>query len=117
MIDNNMTELSSDHMKAMLRDTSDVVMQDRLNIGDWDEEEEDTEDFTSSRMNMLFDSVPMERLLARPCLGDDGGLAPELLTLWGRNTVKSELILFAMIAFVTLIIFILTATSLNFSHW
>ena len=39
---------------------------------------------------MLFESVPMERLLARPCLGDDGGLAPELLALWGRNTVKSE---------------------------
>lgn len=99
VIDNNMTELSSDHMKAMLRDTSDVIMQDRFNIGDWDEEDEETEDFTSSRMNMLFDSVPMERLLARPCLGDDGGLAPELLTLWGRNTVKGELILFVTILF------------------
>lgn len=88
VIDNNMTELSSDHMKTMLRDTSDIVKQNRLNIGDWEEEED--EDFISSRMNMLFESVPMERLLARPCLGDDGGLATELLALWGRNTVKSE---------------------------
>lgn len=88
VIDNNMTELSSDHMKTMLRDTSDIVMPNRFNIGDWEEEED--EDFISSRMNMLFESVPMERLLARPCLGDDGGLAPELLALWGRNTVKSK---------------------------
>lgn len=87
VIDNNMTELSSDHMKAMLRDTSDIVMQEK-NIGDW--EEEDGEDFTSARMNRLFESVPIERLLARPCLGDDGGLAQELLALWGRNTVKSK---------------------------
>jgi hypothetical protein len=93
VIDNNMTELSSDHMKAMLRDTSDIVMQNRLNIGDWEEEEEE-EDFITSRMNLLFDNLPMERLLARPCLGDDGGLAPELLALWGRNTVKSEFSLF-----------------------
>lgn len=89
VIDNNMTELSSDHMKAMLRDTSDIIVQNRFNIADWQEEEEE-EDFTADRVNHLFESLPMERLLARPCLGDDGGLAPELLALWGRNTVKSE---------------------------
>ena len=89
VIDNNMTELSSDHIKSMLRDTSDIVMQNRFHIGDFEGAEED-EDFTTGKMNQLFDSVPMERLLARPCLGDDGGLAPELLALWGRNTVKGK---------------------------
>jgi hypothetical protein len=91
VIDNNQTELTSDHMKAMLRDTSDVIMRDRVNIADWDGEDED-EDFLSGRINHLIENVSMERLLARPCLGDDGGLAPELLALWGRNTVKSEFI-------------------------
>jgi cohesin complex subunit SCC1 len=89
VIDNNMTELSSDHMKTMLRDTSDIIVQKRFKIADWQEEEEE-EDFTTDRVNQLFESLPMERLLARPCLGDDGGLAPELLALWGRNMVKSE---------------------------
>lgn len=90
IIDNNMTELSGEHMKSMLRDTSDIIMQNRFNIADMPEEEEEEEDYTMGKINRLLETVPMERLLARPCLGDDGDLAPELLALWGRNTVKSE---------------------------
>ena len=119
VIDNNATELTSDHMKAMLRDTSDIVMQNRTNIGDWDEEEEeDVEDFTASRMNQLFESVPIERLLARPCLGDDGGLAPELLALWGRNTVKGAALSSVCLSIIMFCTHMeLTPISDILSHW
>mmetsp|Transcript_11855 Transcript_11855/g.25000 ORF Transcript_11855/g.25000 Transcript_11855/m.25000 type:complete len:747 (-) Transcript_11855:133-2373(-) len=88
VIDNNMTELSSDHMKAMLRDTSDTIMQNIANIADWPSESAADDDFGLSRVNNILESLPVERVFARPCIGDDGGLAPELLELWGRNTVK-----------------------------
>lgn len=92
VIDNNMTELSSDHMKQMLKDTEDIVLQNIVHIADWSEA-------TSSgaanrtgdeRQGIVFRHVPCERLLARPCIGDDGGLAPELLNLWGRNTARVD---------------------------
>ncbi|KAL7462758.1 hypothetical protein ACHAXS_003136, partial [Conticribra weissflogii] len=88
VIDNNMTELSSDHMKAMLRDTSDTLMPNVANIAHLPRESAADGDLSLSRVNSILDNLPMERVIARPCLGDDGGLAPELLELWGRNTVK-----------------------------
>lgn len=87
VIDNNMTELSSDHMKTMLRDTSDIVMQNMAHIADLPTNADD-DNLGFNRLNSILQNVPVERLLARPCIGDDGGLAPELLELWGRNTVK-----------------------------
>jgi len=88
VIDNNETELTNEHMKAMLRDTSDIVLEDEPGLADWPREDADEVDPEYARVSRVLNTLPMERLLARPCLGDDGGLAPELLALWGRNTVK-----------------------------
>ena len=91
VIDNNNTELSREHMKDMLRDTSDIVLDDEPGLASWPREDGDAaaeEDPDYARLSKVLNTLPMERLLARPCLGDDGELAPELLELWGRNTVK-----------------------------
>lgn len=89
IIDNNSTELTSDHMKAMLRDTSDIVLQNIHHLAAWPRE--DVEDETEAYFGGIcpaLQRLPAERLLARPCIGDDGGLAPELLAMWGRNMCK-----------------------------
>lgn len=88
VIDNNNTELTNEQMKAMLRDTSDIVLDDEPGLASWPREDAEEEDPEYARLSRVLNTLPMERLLARPCLGDDGGLAPELLELWGRNTVK-----------------------------
>ncbi|KAL9179652.1 hypothetical protein ACHAXT_008942, partial [Thalassiosira profunda] len=84
VIDNDATELTSDHMKNMLRDTSDIVLQNVPRLAEWDGEEEEAHGYGG--ICPALQKLPAERLLARPCIGDDGGLAPELLALWGRNT-------------------------------
>eukprot|EP00581_Thalassiosira_minuscula_P005740 CAMPEP_0183742590 /NCGR_PEP_ID=MMETSP0737-20130205/64779_1 /TAXON_ID=385413 /ORGANISM="Thalassiosira miniscula, Strain CCMP1093" /LENGTH=808 /DNA_ID=CAMNT_0025978177 /DNA_START=204 /DNA_END=2630 /DNA_ORIENTATION=- len=86
VIDNNQTELSSDHMKAMLRDTSDIVFR-TAHLAVWPRDDVDVDgDFGGICPSLQ--KLTTERLLARPCIGDDGGLAPELLSLWGRNMCK-----------------------------
>ncbi len=88
VIDNNQTELTSEHMKAMLRDTSDIVLQNVPHLASWprDDIEDDTDGYVG--ICQALQKLPTERLLARPCIGDNGGLAPELLALWGRNMCK-----------------------------
>jgi cohesin complex subunit SCC1 len=88
IIDNNKTELTSDHMKDMLRDTSDIVLRDEPGLASWPRDDSEEVDPEYARLSRVLNTLPMERLLARPCLGDDGGLAPELQALWARNTVK-----------------------------
>jgi hypothetical protein len=88
VIDKNETELTSEHMKAMRRDTSDIVLEDEPGLADWPREDAEEVDPEYARLSRVLNTLPMERLLARPCLGDDGGLAPELLAIWGRNTIK-----------------------------
>jgi len=87
VIDNNATELTSEHMKAMLRDTSDIVQQNVPHLAAWPRDDVDEEDGYEGICAAL-QRLPTEQLLARPCIGDDGGLAPELLALWGRNMCK-----------------------------
>ena len=91
VIDNNETELSSEHMKAMLRDTSDIVLQNVPDLAAWPREDDiGDDDDPYVGICPALQRLPTERLLARPCIGDDGGLAPELLALWKRNTVRVE---------------------------
>ena len=91
VIDNNATELSSDHMKAMLRDTSDIVLQNVPDLAAWPREDDGGDDDDAYvGICPALQRLPTERLLARPCIGDDGELAPELLALWMRNTVRVE---------------------------
>ena len=87
VIDNNQTELTSEQMKAMLRDTSDIVLQNVLHLAAWPREDAEEEDKYVG-LCPAIQRLPAELLLARPCVGDDGGLAPELLALWGRNMCK-----------------------------
>ena len=91
VIDNNNTELTSDQMKAMLRDTSDIVLRNVPHLAAWprdDAEEEEGQAKYYGGICPALQRLPTERLLARPCIGDDGGLAPELLALWVRNMCK-----------------------------
>ena len=87
VIDNNETEMTSEQMKSMLRDTSDIVLQNVPHLAAWPREDAEEEDGYEGICPAL-QKLSTERLLARPCIGDDGGLAPELLALWGRNTCK-----------------------------
>lgn len=87
VIDNNATELTSDQMKSMLRDTSDIVLQNVPQLAAWPRDDVDEEDGYEGICPAL-QKLSTERLLARPCIGDDGGLAPELLALWGHNMCK-----------------------------
>jgi hypothetical protein len=84
VIDNEHTELSNQHIKNMLADTSDIC-QHRMHPSAWIPGQEATS-HTRSDKDLLFAHLSYEKLFARPALGDDGQLAPELLELWARNT-------------------------------
>ena len=87
--DTDETQLTSEHMKAMLCDTSDIVQQDVPHLAAYPREDAEEGEFNiMSGVCSALQELPTERLLARPCIGDDGGLAPELLALWGRNMCK-----------------------------
>jgi hypothetical protein len=88
VIDNNQTELTSEQMKSMLRDTSDIVMQNVPHLAAWPRDDVDEEEDAHLGICPALQCLSAEQLLARPCIGDDGGLAPELLALWGRNMCK-----------------------------
>ncbi|KAL7540214.1 hypothetical protein ACHAXR_009950 [Thalassiosira sp. AJA248-18] len=91
VIDNNATELTSDQMKSMLRDTSDIVLRNVPHLAAWPRDDAEDEDAAGGGYGGIcpaLQKLSTERLLARPCIGDDGGLAPELLALWGRNMCK-----------------------------
>jgi cohesin complex subunit SCC1 len=84
VIDNENTELSNQHIKNMLADTSDIV-QHRMHPSAWIPGQE-ASTHTRSDKDLLFAYLSYEKLFTRPALGDDGQLAPELLELWARNT-------------------------------
>lgn len=97
-IDDAETELSDDFIKAMLKDTEDIVSQsvfDPAHIPDVDDEgDEDavasktTKVFVSSDKNKrsLDSFLSVDRQLTRPALGATGQLAPRLLRRWALNT-------------------------------
>ena len=105
VIDNDMTELPGEHIRAMLADTSDVVLNHRTHPADWVEPVfgEDVQspkykrsggaslssDEFSGGSGLVLMSLPYERLLVRPNMGDDGALAPELLGLWEINASRA----------------------------
>eukprot|EP00521_Asterionellopsis_glacialis_P007195 CAMPEP_0195288398 /NCGR_PEP_ID=MMETSP0707-20130614/5081_1 /TAXON_ID=33640 /ORGANISM="Asterionellopsis glacialis, Strain CCMP134" /LENGTH=695 /DNA_ID=CAMNT_0040348265 /DNA_START=421 /DNA_END=2508 /DNA_ORIENTATION=+ len=93
IIDNEKTELTSDHIKDMLRDQSDIVLSHRSHPADWIEDDEGLASSKSTSQDerpLLLRTLPYERLLGRPALGDDGALAPELLNVWKRNAARLE---------------------------
>mmetsp|Transcript_15990 Transcript_15990/g.19895 ORF Transcript_15990/g.19895 Transcript_15990/m.19895 type:complete len:707 (-) Transcript_15990:202-2322(-) len=82
IIDNDNTELTSDHIKSMLRDTADIVQSHIVHPASG----APARSFRSSIGAGSLSHLPMERLLTRPNLGDDGMLNPALLSLWDTNT-------------------------------
>jgi len=94
IIDNEETELTSDHIKDMLRDQTDILLSHRSHPADWIEEGEEETTTSKSALHeerpLLLRALPYERLLGRPALGDDGALAPELLNVWKRNAARLE---------------------------
>lgn len=98
-IDNDMTELSSEHIKNMLRDTGDIVMEHRVHPADYVVNTEDDNAVSYAQQpwklrrgeaTSAISSLSYERLLARPNIADDGALAPQLLNLWIRNASRLE---------------------------
>ena len=106
--DDGRTELSSDHIRSMIADTSDICRNDDLlHPATWiDPKPSSSSDniVRNSNMEALFYDysdmnhqrnrnvslmwnafTPQERLFCRPALGDDGNLSSELLELWTRN--------------------------------
>jgi hypothetical protein len=88
-VDNDKTELTSEFIKNMLLHTSDVVLKNRPLPTDWTEGEI-SRPVMSVEANIILSTLPNERLFARPCLGDDGALAPELLQLWDDNAARMQ---------------------------
>lgn len=85
VIDNDDTQLSGEHIKAMLDDTSDIVLPGRVHPADWVE----GDDATFSKRD-LRKHLPYERLMVRPQVADDGALAPSLLQVWMKNTSQAR---------------------------
>merc|ERR1740139_1321574 len=69
----------------MLHDTSDIVRQ-VAHPAAWPRDGDGDGDRGGPCPALR--RLPAERLLARPCVSDDAGLAPELLALWGWNMCK-----------------------------
>lgn len=92
VIDNEATELSSDHIKRMLSDTSDIMMRNIAHPADYDEEEEAMEAKKAklTPAASIIAALPYERLLARPNFGDDGALDPQLLNMWSKHAARLE---------------------------
>ena len=100
VIDNGKEELTDRHLRSMKRDTSDIVM-DVPSLSAWPRDKCATStccaaDIYNTEREYNYDVIhpdlqkrlTTQQLLARPCIGNDGGLAPELLALWKRNTCK-----------------------------
>jgi cohesin complex subunit SCC1 len=84
VIDNDQTELTSAHIKDMLRDNSSNLRPRVPHPADWVE----GVDEPPSRIRDLTKILPHEKLFARPSLGDDGALHPDLIELWYRSTCR-----------------------------
>ena len=78
------TELSSDHIRRMLADTSKIV-RPQVHPATWVPGQSKKSALARTDRQLLRQYLSHEQLLQRPALGDDGQLAPELLALWERN--------------------------------
>lgn len=89
VIDNENTELTTQHIRNMLADTSDLV-QENVHPSAWVPDKESVKNGSMRHMqsnrDLLLQHLSYERLFCRPGVGDDGQLAPALLDLWADNT-------------------------------
>lgn len=85
VIDNDDTQLSSEHIKSMLDDTTDTLLQNGIHPADWANSED-----TRPKKRDLRHHLPFDRLMVRPELADDGALTPALLELYMDNTKEAR---------------------------
>lgn len=85
VIDNDNTQLSGEHIKAMLDDPSDICLQTRIHPADWAQGEESR----TTKLD-LRKRLPFDRLIVRPQLADDAALSPALLQVWLNNTAEAR---------------------------
>lgn len=85
VIDNDNTQLSGEHIKSMLDDTSETVMQGRIHPADFSRNENKSIERIDLRRRLPFD-----RLMVRPQLADDAALVPDILQLWLKNTAEAR---------------------------
>lgn len=83
VIDNDETELTSDFIRNMLKDTSDIC---RPRFHPADPGTGGTTTKHQSQHTKALEDLTIEERMTRPNIGDDGMLAQELLELWDRNT-------------------------------
>jgi hypothetical protein len=94
--DDGRTELSNDHIRAMLADTSDICRGnddgEMLHPVTWMGRTPSAilgaaeDDLVRRNRRLLWTSLnPPERLFCRPSLADDGYMSSELIELWSRN--------------------------------
>jgi Conserved region of Rad21 / Rec8 like protein len=81
-IDDGHSEVPNDSIRKMLQDTSDVL-GGTVHPATWvpGQDEESTE----TDVLLLFENLPLDRLICRPTMADDGKTAPQLLGQWARN--------------------------------
>ena len=89
VVDNDETELTNEHIKNMLADTTDIV-RDIVHPATWVPGQQDQSLPQDRNKERLFQHLSYEQLFTRPSLGDDGRLAPELLDLWKLNTAPIQ---------------------------
>ena len=90
VIDNEESELSNDHIREMLNDTSDIVSRQR-HPADADDEEDD-EDVDVGLVgggNRPKSNSEWEETLTRPFFADDGQLPDGLLRMWKDNYYRA----------------------------
>lgn len=85
VIDNDSTQLSGEHIKSMLDDTTDIIMHSRIHPADFVTGED-----TQIKKRDLRHHLPFDRLMVRPHLADDAALVPEVLQLWMTNTAEAR---------------------------
>lgn len=90
-LDEGHTELTNEHIRSMLADTSRVVASDGgIHPATWVPENETRrhggrKNLFRSNRQLLSSHLSYEQRLCRPALSDDGQLVPKLLNLWARN--------------------------------
>ena len=90
VIDNEESELSNDHIRDMLNDTSDIVSRQRHPADADDEEDEETVDAgLMGGGNRPKNVSEWEETLTRPFFADDGQLPEDLLRMWKDNYYRA----------------------------
>lgn len=87
VIDNDNTELTSEYIKDMLKDTSDLLVTPvhPASMPDADVDIDVHISLDKVIAPALLENLTREELLARPTIADDGTLHPRLIKLFQRN--------------------------------